>query len=134
MVVLQKKVSYMRWSFFGNVLSQRLQYTFSKCIITIQDVLKKGNYHEMGQKLKYMTSINLVALSKKFTFVRWRLFGAFSQNTLQYLQYLHRTVCPKNGQCHEMGLKLKYMISIIIADIPKNVFLYGVEAFVSLLS
>ena len=40
----------------------------------------------------------------------------------------------KNGQWHEMGLKLKYMISIIIAAIPKNVFLYGVEPFVSLLS
>ena len=40
----------------------------------------------------------------------------------------------KNRQCHDMGLKLKYMISIIIAAIPKNVFFYEVEPFVSILS
>ena len=40
----------------------------------------------------------------------------------------------ENGKCREMGLELKYMISIIIAAIPKNVFLYEVEPFVSLIS
>ena len=40
----------------------------------------------------------------------------------------------KNRQCHDMGLKLKYMISIILAAIPKNVFFYEVEPFVSILS
>ena len=40
----------------------------------------------------------------------------------------------KIGQCHEVGQKLKYMISIIVAAIPKNVFLYEVETFMSLLS
>ena len=100
-VALQKKVSYMRCSFYGSLFSQRLQYTFSKCIITIQDVLKKGKYHIMGKKLKYMNSITLVTLPKKFSFMRWRLFGAFS---------------------------------MIIAAIPKNVFFYEVEPFVSILS
>ena len=40
----------------------------------------------------------------------------------------------ENRQCHDMGLKLKYMISMIIAAIPKNVFFYEVEPFVSVLS
>ena len=40
----------------------------------------------------------------------------------------------KNRQCHDMGLKLKYMISMIITAIPKNVFFYEVEPFVSILS
>ena len=39
----------------------------------------------------------------------------------------------KNRQCHDMGLKLKYMISMIIAAIPKYVFFYEVEPFVSIL-
>ena len=48
-----------------------------------------------------MNSITLVTLPKKFSFMRWRLFGAFS---------------------------------MIIAAIPKNVFFYEVEPFVSILS
>ena len=83
-----------------------------------------------------MTSINLVALPKKFAFVRWTLFGAFCQIRIYIL-----ILCvfspyrvSKNRQCHDMGLKLKYMISMIIAAIPKNVFFYEVEPFVSILS
>ena len=48
--------------------------------------------------------------------------------------YFHRTGVLKNRQCHDMGLKLKYKISMIIAAIPKNVFFYEVEPFVSILS
>ena len=79
-----------------------------------------------------MTSINLVALPKKFAFVRWRLFGAFCQIRIYTYSMCIFTIqgVLKNGQCHEMGLKLKYMISIIIAAIPKNVFLYEVEPLV----
>ena len=40
----------------------------------------------------------------------------------------------KNRQCRDMGLKLKYMISMIIDAISKNVFFYEVEHFVSILS
>ena len=35
----------------------------------------------------------------------------------------------KNRQCHDMGLKLKYMIAMIVAAIQKNVFFYEVEPF-----
>ena len=40
----------------------------------------------------------------------------------------------ENGKCREMGFKLKYMISIIQLLSQKNVFLYEVEPFVSLIS
>ena len=86
-----------------------------------------------------MNSINLVALPKKFSFMRWRLFGAFCQNTYIYIYTYFMCIFTvedvlKIRQCHDMGLKLKYMISMIIAAIPKNVFFYEVEPFVSILS
>ena len=73
-----------------------------------------------------MNSINLVALPKKFSFMRWRLFGAFCQNTYIYTYIMCIFTVQgvlENRQCHDMGLKLKYMISIIIAAIPKICFL-----------
>ena len=52
--------------FFLEPLSQIYRWTYSKSIFTIQGVLKNGKYHEMGLKLRYMTSINIVALPKSF--------------------------------------------------------------------
>ena len=45
-----------------------------------------------------MTSINTLALPKKFSIVSWRLLGAFWPNTWTYLfkVYFHHTGCPKN--------------------------------------
>ena len=100
MVALQKKVSYMRWSFYGSPFSQKLQYTFSKCIITIQDVLKKRKkpYNEL--KIEIYEFNQFSYSPKKFSCMRLRLFGAFCQNTYIYIYlfyvYFHRTGCPKN--------------------------------------
>ena len=47
----------------------------------LQGVLKIGKCHEMGWKLRYMTSMNIVALPKNFSFMRWCLFGASVPNT-----------------------------------------------------
>ena len=65
-----------------------------------------------------MNSINLVALPKKFSFMRWRLFGYFCQNTYIYIYTYFMCIFTvqgvlKNRQCRDMGLKLKYMISMI---------------------
>ena len=43
-----EKVCLYEVEFFGSLLSQIHRYTYSKCILIIQDVLKIGKYHEMG--------------------------------------------------------------------------------------
>ena len=79
-----EKVCLYEVEFFWRLLSQILRYTISKCIFTKQDVLKNGKCHEIGQKLKYMTSINMVALQKKFSYMRWSSFGSLLSQILKY--------------------------------------------------
>ena len=76
-VTLQKKFSFMRRTFFEAYMFQIFRYTFSKCFFTKQDVLKNGKCHEIAKNSKYMTSIKIIALLKKFSFVSWSLFEAF---------------------------------------------------------
>ena len=88
-------------------------HTYSKCIFTIQGVPK------------YMTSINIVALLKKFFFVRWRLFGAFCENTYIYLLYVyfHHTGCQKKWKMPWNGLKIYVYVCISLfldQRIPKS--------------
>ena len=71
-----------------------------------------------------MTSINIVALRKKFSFVRWRLFGAFCQNTYMYLFYVyfHRTGCPKKWTMPWSGLKIEIYDFNNCSCYPKKCF------------
>ena len=75
-----------------------------------------------------MTLIILVALQKKFSFMRcsffWKPFVSNTQICLFYV-YFHHTGCPKNEQCQ----KLKYMTSIIILQLlsHKNIYLFKVN-------
>ena len=136
MVALQKKVSYMRWSFYGSLFSQRLQYTFSKCIITIQDVLKKVPYN--GLKID-IYEFNQFSCSPKKVFLYevetfWSLLSKYIYIYTYFMCIFTVQGVLKNRQCRDMGLKLKYMISMIIDAISKNVFFYEVEHFVSILS
>ena len=76
-VTLQKKFSFMRRTFLEAFLFRIFRNTFSKFIFTEQDVLKNGKCHEIAKKSEYMTSIKIIALLKKFSFVSWSLFEAF---------------------------------------------------------
>ena len=96
--LLQKKVSYMRWSFYGSLFSQRLQYTFSKCIITKQDVLKKRKIPYNGLKIEiyefnhFSYSPQKVFLYEVETF--WSLLSKYIY-IFSYYVYFHRTGCPR---------------------------------------
>ena len=43
----------------------------------VEGVLKNGKGHKIGYKLRYMTSINIVSLQKKFSLMSWSPLVAF---------------------------------------------------------
>ena len=81
---------------------------FSMCIFTVQGLLENGKCREMGLKLKYMISIILAAISKKW-FPLW--CGAFCEPHLPntyiplFKVYFHHTGCPKKWKMPWNGLK-----------------------------
>ena len=75
-----------------------------------QGVLKYGKGHKIGLKVRYMTSINIVALQKKVFPYEMELFGSLLSPIHKiYLSkvYFHHTRCPKKWKIWWNGLKIE---------------------------
>ena len=59
-----------------------------------------------------MTSINILALQKQFSFKRWSFLGAFFPKYIDSKSILTIQGVLKNGKYHEMGFKLRYIKTI----------------------
>ena len=78
-----------------------------------------------------MTSINIVALQKRFA-----LSGGFLGSLLSqiYTKTYFKSILTiqgviRNGKCNEMGLDLRYMTLSNIVTLQKKVFFYEADLF-----